>query len=266
MTIYNKCLHGYYIYAYIRKSNGTPYYIGKGKGNRCLQPHIVKVPKDRSKIIIMEQNLTDLGACALERRLIRWYGRKDNGTGILRNQTDGGDGTSGRKLSDAEREERRNRRHTNQSRQKIRESNTGKLHTTETKDKLSVIAKNRTTDHFKGGFKGRNHTQETKDRLHRLTSSKQWYNNGTIETMACISPGPDWVCGRLQGILMWWNNGQLIKRSISQPGPEWVVGRLRGTRGTTGMRCYNNGIDNKLFLTDPVQGWKLGKIPVSRDN
>ena len=142
----------YYIYAYIRKSNGTPYYIGKGLGRRAYQKtHNVSVPKDKSKIIILETNLTEIGAIALERRYIRWWGRKDLSTGILLNRTNGGEGNSGLLFTE---EHKRKISESNQGKHStlVKEKNPmwGKSHSLETRKKMSIARK------------GRVHSEETK--------------------------------------------------------------------------------------------------------
>jgi hypothetical protein len=86
----------FYTYAYLREDR-TPYYIGKGKGNRLYVKHHkgISVPKNNSRIIFLKQNLTEDEAFKHEIYMIAVFGRKDLGTGILHNKTDGGEGFSG---------------------------------------------------------------------------------------------------------------------------------------------------------------------------
>ena len=144
----------YYVYAYLRKSDNTPYYIGKGKGNRAFIRHYgISVPNDKSKIIFLETNLSDVGACAIERRMIKWYGRKDTDSGILLNKTDGGVGSAGARLSI-------------ETRKKISKANIGKKHTTETKEKMSLKKMGNKNGINSPGNTGMKHSDE-----HRLKIS-----------------------------------------------------------------------------------------------
>ena len=94
---------GFYIYLYLREKDsengikGTPYYIGKGKNKRAWDKHIIPIPKDTKNIIILDYNLTEENALMLEKELIEIFGRINEGSGCLRNLTDGGTGISGYK-------------------------------------------------------------------------------------------------------------------------------------------------------------------------
>ena len=87
-------LMNYYVYVYLRDDN-TPYYVGKGKNNRAYsKKHRVEVP-DKSKIIILNENMSEREALDMEVELISKYGRIDINSGCLENKTNGGDGISG---------------------------------------------------------------------------------------------------------------------------------------------------------------------------
>jgi hypothetical protein len=80
----------YYTFAYLRE-DGTPYYIGQGCRNRCYDNwgRCVKTPKDRTKILILKQGLSEEEAFKHEMYMIAILGKKCDG-GLLHNILDGG--------------------------------------------------------------------------------------------------------------------------------------------------------------------------------
>lgn len=124
----------FYTYMWLRK-DGTPYYVGKGSGNRAYANHRVgKAPLGRIVIYPAE---SEAEAFETEVALVWYYGRKDLGLGCLRNLTDGGENPprvdcTGRKASD-------------ETIEKLRKSHIGKKFSEETKRKMRVARALRVT-------------------------------------------------------------------------------------------------------------------------
>ena len=146
----------YYTYAYLRE-DGTPYYIGKGENNRIYKKgkNEIRPPKDKSRIIFLKQNLTEEEAFKHEIYMIAVFGRKDLGTGILRNRTNGGEGVSGAihtpetkaKISAAMKGENSpnyGKTPSPETRRKLSEAHKGKTHSEETRAKISAAQKGKT--------------------------------------------------------------------------------------------------------------------------
>lgn len=191
-------MNNYYTYAYLREDK-TPYYIGKGKGDRAYKKskNDVKPPKDKTRIILLKQNLSENEAFNHEKYMIDIFGRKDLGTGTLHNRTYGGDGSSGVLQTEETKLKRSNalkgRPRPEEVKSKIGEKNKGRKQSQEARDKIGNTHKGnkywegrKHTEESKqkmrdakvgksSNMKGKSHTQETKD---KISISKKGKSNG----------------------------------------------------------------------------------------
>ena len=115
----------YYNYLWLRE-DGTPYYAGKGTGKRAYVPHnrranVVLYPPPFTDRIIIYPAESEAYAFEVEKFLIWYYGRKDLGTGCLRNMSNGGEQPP---------------RPTPKAREKIRITKTGQKHSAESIAKM----------------------------------------------------------------------------------------------------------------------------------
>ena len=143
------------VYQWLR-GNGSPYYIGIGKPRRPYTGRrTCGSPPPKERIVILHEDLEWEEACRIERELIAFYGRKDLGTGILRNLTDGGDGVRG--ISE-------------EARKKLSEEHTGKKHSEESKKKMSEAQRGRkvseeTRKNLSKANTGKKHSEESKKKI-----------------------------------------------------------------------------------------------------
>ena len=230
----------YYTYAYLRE-DGTPYYVGKGKGRRAfvLSDRRVLPPKDRSRILFLKKNLTEPESIRHEVYMIAVLGRKDKGTGILRNMTDGGDGMSGYVFSE-------------ESKEKLRVARLGKK-----LGPCSEERKRKIANKIRGQTRSESTRQLCRDNCFK-PNGYFWATNGNEEKWCPPGhPMPDgWKLGR---------------KPISDETRERVRASTQGENNpmhgvepkTKFMRWYKNLSICKEKMFDPTlvpDGWTPGRL------
>lgn len=156
-----------YVYRHIRLDKNQPFYIGIGsdcdyaraheRNNRRNNIWNSIASKSEYRIEILIDDITWEEACEKEKEFIQMYGRISNGTGVLSNMTDGGDGILGYE-------------HSFESRNKMSNRKVGIKRSDILKSKLSLARKGKYTG-SDNWFYGKKHSNETKIKMSEMKSN-----------------------------------------------------------------------------------------------
>lgn len=213
----------FYVYAYIDPRDDTPFYIGKGKGNRIfrhLSPGMMQEGlrkgwffyRKLKKLLVAGvtpdihfvcEHLTEHQALYLESFFIKALGRRDLSTGCLCNLTDGGEGCShaGCKHSDETkkiiadklREIRTGWTLSEVTKQKIGDTHRGREHTDETKARMAAgqkkrFARQEERDKVAKSHIGKRHSEATRQRMSEAKKGKR-HSEATCQRMSEANKG-----------------------------------------------------------------------------
>jgi hypothetical protein len=227
----------FYVYVCFR-TNGTPCYVGKGKGNRWKTTYkrtkntylrrIVERCGGSLPTVVIRSNLTEIEAFEIEMAFIRAIGRRDLGLGPLANRTDGGEGLSGHVFSAA-------------TRKILSDNITIRLAALDPKARAAAAL-----------------------RASRAVTDVKWITDGsTNRRISPASPVPTgWRIGRLHRTsknfslstksTRWINDGSNTRRLL--PGDSlprgWIYGRLPKRRKADSIRSHSA---SKLMPSSPTQ-------------
>lgn len=135
----------FYVYVHSRLNTGEPFYVGKGFGRRACahdsrSPHWKNiVAKDGGRYVnVIAENMDEDFAFFVEMEAIDKYRRAGV---VLVNRTDGGDGPTGLKHSEASKLKMRAKRMSDEAKAKMRAAKLGKKYSAEHRKNMSISMK-----------------------------------------------------------------------------------------------------------------------------
>lgn len=247
-----------YVYRHIRLDTNQPFYIGIGSDRNYSRSYTKKrrnqfwrnvAEKTEFVVEIILDDLSWEEACLKEIEFILLYGRRDIGTGILVNMTNGGDGALGRipykrtkhhlekikqiNLGKPMMEETKIRLRSanigktasNETREKMSRSQKGKIISKETLEKMSNSQRGRKLDKehiekIRLSKIGKKHSNETKIKM----SNSQKGKSKNCKKVICYDTGT--IFKSLKDAEIFFNNGGLSRHIDGKRKNKYNLGYL----------------------------------------